>query len=143
MTSKELVKRVINGWGFPIIEETDHVIVTRYQMNYVQIGSLQEDTNGIAVMLCSVFKADNEREMILALKTCNELNFRMMQVKFYIDHDNDLVISSEFFYNNEDEVEDQLNTAMNAVISGKKRYISQYKDTEADDKILRELYEQS
>lgn len=141
MTSKELVKQALENWRFPVLEENDTTIVIRYQMNYVHITSLNEETNSIAVLLTNIFTADNEREERLGLKTCNELNYRMMQVKFYIDSDKDLIMSSEFFYNNEDDVEAQLNMALHAVVTGKKRFVSQYKETEAEDRLLQELNE--
>lgn len=141
MTSKELVKQALENWRFPVLEENDTTIVIGYQMNYVHITSLNEETNSIAVLLTNIFTADNEREERLGLKTCNELNYRMMQVKFYIDSDNDLIISSEFFYNNEEDVEALLNMALHAVVTGKKRFVSQYKETEAEDRLLQELNE--
>lgn len=142
MTSKELVKQALEKWRFPVLDEGENTIVIRYQMNYVHIASLNEESNSIAVLLTNIFSAENEREERLGLKTCNELNFRMMQVKFYIDSDNDLIISSEFFYNTEEHVEAQLSMALHAVVSGKKRFVSQYKETEAEDKLLQELNEQ-
>lgn len=142
MTSKELVKQALENWRFPVLEENDTTIVIRYQMNYVHITSLNEDSNSIAVLLTNIFSAENQREELLGLKTCNELNYRMMQVKFYIDADNDLIISSEFFYNTEEDVEVLLNMALHAVVTGKKRFVSQYKETEAEDKLLQELNEQ-
>ena len=142
MTSKELVKQALEKWRFPVLDEGENTIVIRYQMNYVHIASLNEESNSIAVLLTNIFSAENEREERLGLKTCNELNCRMMQVKFYIDSDNDLIISSEFFYNPEEDVEAQLSMALHAVVSGKKRFVSQYKETEAEDKLLKELNEQ-
>ncbi len=74
MTSKEIVKQTLEKWRFPILQEAENAIVIRYQMSYVQIGSLQEDTHAIAVTLTGIFTADDEREAGLALKACNELN---------------------------------------------------------------------
>lgn len=142
MTSKELVKQALEKWRFPVLDEGENTIVIRYQMNYVHIASLNEESNSIAVLLTNIFSVENEREERLGLKTCNELNFRMMQVKFYIDCDNDLIISSEFFYNTEQDVEAQLRMALHAVVSGKKRFVAQYKETEAEDRLLQELNEQ-
>lgn len=142
MTSKELVKQALEKWKFPVFDEGENTIVIRYQMNYVHIASLNEESNSIAVLLTNIFSTENELEERLGLKTCNELNCRMMQVKFYIDSDNDLIISSEFFYNKEEDIEAQLSMALHAVVSGKKCFVSQYKETEAEDKLLQELNEQ-
>lgn len=139
MTSKEIVKLTLEKWRFPILQETENAIVIRFQLNYVQIGSLQEDTLAIAVTLTGVFTADDEREARLALKACNELNYRMMQVKLYLDEDNDLVIASEFFYKNDEDVGFLLNYALQAVVTAKKRFIQQYEAVVDEDKLIQEL----
>ncbi len=139
MTSKELVKLTLEKWKFPVLQETDNAIVIRYQMNYVQIGSLLEDSHSIAVTLTGIFSADDDREMQLGLKTCNDLNFRMMQVKLYINDDNDLVIASEFFYKTEDDVESLLNFSLQAVVAAKKKFIQQYEAVVDEDKLIQEL----
>ncbi len=139
MTSKEIVKQTLEKWRFPILQEAENAIVIRYQMSYVQIGSLQEDTHAIAVTLTGIFTADDEREAGLALKACNELNYRMMQVKLYLDEDNDLVIASEFFYKNDEDVEFLLNYALQAVVTAKKRFIQQYDAVVDEDKLIQEL----
>lgn len=142
MTSKELVKQALESWRFPVLEENESTIVIRYQMNYVHIAALNEESNGIAVLLTNIFSVEDQQEELLGLKTCNELNYRMMQAKFYIDSDNDLVISSEFFYKTEDDVEALLKMSLLAVVTGKKRFVSKYKEIEAEYKLLQELNEQ-
>ncbi|MCM1140246.1 MAG: hypothetical protein NC453_16895 [Muribaculum sp.] len=139
MTSKEVVIQTLEKWRFPILQEAENAIVIRYQLNYVQIGSLQDDTHAIAVTLTGVFSADDESEARLALKTCNELNYRMMQIKLYLDEDNDLVIASEFFYKDDEDVELLLNYALQAVMTAKKRFIQQYKAVVDEDKLIQEI----
>lgn len=140
MTSKEIVKQTLEKWNFPVLQEGENAIVIRYQMNYVQIGSLQEDSHAIAVTLTGVFTADDEREARLSLKACNELNYRMMQVKLYLDEDNDLVIASEFFYKDDEEF--LLNFALQTVVTAKKRFIQQYEAVVDEDKLIQELSEE-
>lgn len=142
MTSKEVVKQALEKWRFPILQEAENAIVIRYQLNYVQISSLQDDTHAIAVTLTGVFTADDEREARLALKACNELNYRMMQVKLYLDEENDLVIASEFFYKNDEDVEFLLNYALQAVVTAKKRFIQQYEAVVDEDILIQELNEE-
>lgn len=142
MTSKEIVKQTLEKWNFPVLQEGENAIVIRYQMNYVQIGSLQEDSHAITVTLTGVFTADDEREARLSLKACNELNYRMMQVKLYLDEDNDLVIASEFFYKDDEDVEFLLNFALQTVVTAKKRFIQQYEAVVDEDKLIQELSEE-
>lgn len=139
MTTKDLVKQTLAKWKFPVLKEVENAIIIRYQMNYVQIGSLQDDRHAIAVTLSRIFTAEDEREVRLALKACNDLNYQMMQVKLYLDEDNELVIASEFFFNNEEDVEFLLNIALQALITAKKRFIQQYEAVVDEDNLLREL----
>lgn len=139
MTSKELVKQTLEKWHFPILHEADNGLTIRYQMSYVNIGSLSEDNTCIAVSMSGLFKVENEKEMYFALKTCNELNFRLMQVKLYIDDEDDLVIGAEIFYKTEEDVEYLLNLALHAVITAKKKFMSQYEAVVEEDKLLQEL----
>ncbi len=139
MTSKEIVKQILEKWKFPVLQEAEYAIVFRYQMNYVQISSPQDDTNAIAVTLTTAFSADDEREVRLALKACNELNHRMMQVKLYLDEDNDLVIASEFFFRSDEDVEFLLNQALKLIVSAKKHFIPQYEAVVEEDNLIQEL----
>lgn len=139
MTIKELIKQALGKWHFPILQEADNGLTIRYQMNYVSIGSLSEDNTGIAVSISGLFKVENDKEMHLALKACNELNFRMMQVKLYIDNDDDLVIGSEFFYRTEEDVEYLLSLALQSVVTAKKKFTQLYKTVAEEDKLLQEL----
>ena len=139
MTSKEIVKQILANWKFPVLQEGENSMVIRYQMNYVQIASLQEGSNAIAVTLNGIFTADDEREERLALKAANEINYRLMQVKIYLDDDNDLAIASEFFYKSDDDVEFLLNYALQAVVTAKKKFIQQYEAVVDEDKLIQEL----
>ncbi len=139
MTSKELVRKLLEDRRIPIVNEEEHAFLIRYQMNYVQIGSLQENSRGIAVTLSAIFHADDEKEAFLGLKACNELNYRLMQVKLYLDDDKDLVIASEFFYKNEEDVEYQLDIALSAVLTAKKKFSAQYEAEVEEDKLMHEL----
>lgn len=97
MTTKELIKQVLDKWRFPILQENDNSLVFRYQMSYVQANITgDDDTNAIALTLSGIFSADNEEEMMLGLRTCNDLNCNLLQVKLYIDSDSDLIIAAEF-----------------------------------------------
>lgn len=139
MNSKEIVKQTLENWRFPVVQETENTIVLRYQMNYVQIGSLQEDSRAIAVTLTGFFNAEDAKEKSLALKACNELNYRMMQVKLYVDEDDDVVAASEFFYHDEDDVEFLLNLALKSVVMGKVRFQTQYEAAEEEYSLIQEL----
>ncbi len=140
MTTKELIKQVLEKWGFPILQENDNSLVFRYQMSYVQANITgDDDTNAIALTLSGIFSADNEEEMMLGLRTCNDLNCNLLQVKLYIDSDSDLIIAAEFFLKTPEDVEYLLTVALQSVIVAKKRFIQKYKELEDEAKLISEL----
>lgn len=140
MTTKEQIKQVLEKWGFPILQENDNSLVFRYQMNYVQANITGgDDTNGIALTLSGIFSADNEEEMMLGLRTCNDLNCNLLQVKLYIDSDSDLIIAAEFFLKTPENVEYLLTMALQSVIVAKKRFLQRYREIEEEAKLISEL----
>lgn len=139
MTSKEIVKRTLEKWRFPVLQESDTMVIIRYQLSYVQIGSLQDDSQGITVTLSGAFNADSKDKVRLALRTCNELNHQLMQVKFYLDEDNDLIIAAEFLYHDDEDVEYLLDFALHSVVIGKQRFQKQYCEVTEEDNLLQEL----
>lgn len=140
MTTKEQIKQVLEKWGFPILQENDNSLVFRYQMSYVQANITGgDDTNAIALTLSGIFSADNEEEMMLGLRTCNDLNCNLLQVKLYIDTDSDLIIAAEFFLKTPEDMEYLLTVALQSVIVAKKRFLQRYRELEDEAKLLSEL----
>lgn len=140
MTTKELIKQVLDKWGFPILQENDNSLVFRYQMSYVQANITgDDDTNAIALTLSGIFSADNQEEMILGLRTCNDLNCNLLQVKLYIDSDSDLTIAAEFFLKTPEDVEYLLTVALQSVVVAKKRFLQRYREIEDEAKLISEL----
>lgn len=140
MTTKEQIKQVLEKWGFPILQENDNSLVFRYQMSYVQANITGgDDTNAIALTLSGIFSADNEEEMMLGLRTCNDLNCNLLQVKLYIDSDSDLIIAAEFFLKTPNDVEYLLMVALQSVIVAKKRFLQRYREIEEEAKLISEL----
>ena len=140
MTTKEQIKQVLEKWGFPILQENDNSLVFRYQMSYVQANITGgDDTNAIALTLSGIFSADNEEEMMLGLRTCNDLNCNLLQVKLYIDSDSYLIIAAEFFLKTPEDVEYLLMVALQSVIEAKKRFLQRYREIEEEAKLISEL----
>lgn len=140
MTTKELIKQVLEKWEFPVLQENDNCLVFRYQMNYIQANITGgEDTNAVVLTLTGVFSADDEKEMFLGLRTCNDLNYNLLQVKLYIDSDSDLIIASEFFYQTPDDMEYLLNMSLQSVIVAKRRFTQKYRELEEEAKLILEL----
>lgn len=142
MTTKELLKQVLEQWGFPILEEKEHSLVFRYQMNYIQLNAMDGDSRSVAATLSGIFTADDEQDLKIGLKTCNDLNWHLLQIKLYLDGDNDLIIASEFFYKTEEDMEHLLLLSLKALITGKKQFIKKYKEYVEEEKLLSELNEE-
>lgn len=126
MRCKETVRETLEEWKFPILHEEDNAVVIRYQMNYIQITAIEDDVNGVAVTLTGIFTAENDREEILALKACNELNHRMMLSKVYLDEELDVVVAAEFYFRGEDDIDCLLDNALKAVVLAKTQFINKY-----------------
>lgn len=140
MTTKEQIKQVLEKWGFPVLQENDNSLVFRYQMSYIQANITGgEDSNAIALTLSGIFSADDEREMLLGLRTCNDLNCNLLQVKLYIDSDSDLIIAAEFFHKTPEDLEYLLTMALQSVIVAKKRFLQKYRELEEEAKLISEL----
>lgn len=140
MTTKEQIRRVLEKWRFPILQENDNSLVFRYQMSYVQANITGgDDANAIGLTLSGIFSADDEEGMTLGLRTCNDLNCTLFQVKLYIDSDSDLIIAAEFFHKNPDDMEYLLTRALQSVIVAKKRFIQRYREIEDEAKLISEL----
>ena len=140
MTTKELIKQVLEKWRFPVLQENDNSLVFRYQMSYIQANIYSgADSNSVALTLTGIFSADDEKEMFLGLRTCNDLNYNLLQVKLYIDSDADLIIASEFFYKTEDDMEYLLTMALQSVIIAKRRFAQKYSELEEEAKLISEL----
>ena len=125
------IRNVLEKWGFPIIKDQESHIVFRYQLNYIQVNTSETDTSrAVAVTLANIFSADDEKEMFLGLRACNELNCNLLHVKLYIDAEADLILASEFFYQSDSEVEFLLEMSLESLIRAKKSFIDKYNELE-------------
>lgn len=140
MTTKEQIKQVLEKWKFPVLQENDNSLVFRYQMSFVQANITGGDeSNAIALTLSGIFSADNEKEMFLGMRACNDLNSNLLQVKLYIDSDAGLIIAAEFFHKSPEDLEYLLTMALQSVIIAKKRFAQKYNELEEDAKLMSEL----
>ena len=140
MTTKEQIRQVLENWGFVILRESDNSLVFRYQLNYVQANVTEDDdTTAIALTLSGIFTADDDNEMSLGLRVCNELNYKLLQVKLYIDDDSDLIIASEFFSRTPEDLEYLIRTSLQSLVVSKRRFLQRYDEVEEEAKLLSEL----
>lgn len=140
MTTKEEIMQVLEKWKFPILQDNDNSLVFRYQMSYIQASITGHDgDHAVALTLSGIFTADDDKEMILGLRACNELNCNLLHVKLYIDSDSDLIISAEFFHKSPAEMEYLLTMALHSIIAAKKRFLQKYGELEEEARLISEL----
>ena len=140
MKTKNLLKDILGKWNFPVLKETDTSLVFRYQMNFIQANlNNDDDMDTVSLTLAGVFTAENDEEMFLCLRACNELNFSIFHVKLYIDADADLVIASEFFYNDEKNLENLFKSGLDVMLVSKKKFLEKYRELEDEAKLISEL----
>lgn len=143
-TGKELIKQVLEKWRFPVVAENETGVLFRYQMSYIQANhSGDENSDAITMNLEGIFSADNENEILAALKTCNELTSNLLHVKMYLNNENKLIIGSEFFYRTEEDMEYLLNMGLQTIILAKKRFLERYEEIEEEIKLMAELDNQT
>lgn len=139
MKTKELVKQVLEKWGFAIVKETDTKLVFHYQMNAITMSVINFGENdAVALSLAEIFSADDYDEYCRAIRVCNDLNTHMILAKLFVDPESDLIVTSEFFYKTEDDMEYLLTKGLQAVIAGKIHFIKKYEELEDEDKLISE-----
>lgn len=108
-------------------------------MNIIRVWFQEGDSRGVAVSLSGLFTADNDTELALAYKVCNDLTARLIQVKLYLDEDNELVMASEFFARTREELEYCLEIACHNLINAKKQFTTAYSEAEENQRLIDEL----
>lgn len=143
MTTKKLIEQVLEKWEFPILESIDNSVLFRYQMSYIQANATDnEDSRSATLSLSGFFTADNEKELLLCLHACNDVNHNLIHVKAYVDSDSALMITSEFFFKTEDDFEHLMNMSLRTMITAKRRFARKYEELEAEAKLISELEEE-
>lgn len=129
MNTKQLIKQALEKWEIPILKETDSYLVFPFKgSNIVAQQSGEQEENTIVLFIPGVFRAHDSRNMFLALHVCNELNRDLLQVKTYIDTDDDVIISSEFFYHADEDLEFLLKAALLSLVIAKEQFVNKFNE---------------
>lgn len=141
-TTKELIMEVLAGWGFPLLREEERHVSFRYQLLVVSGSEAgTEDRPAVGLTLVGLFKVDNEKEMEMGLRACNDVNEGLLHVKAYIDKDGDLILASEYFYKSEEDMEYLMKEGLDSLVAARKRFIAKYQELEEEARLLAELAE--
>ncbi|MGM9817308.1 MAG: hypothetical protein ACI304_09690 [Lepagella sp.] len=142
--NKELFKQLLGKWRFPIIEESEGRMMFRYQMSYVVINVNEGGVNNaVSVRLPNFFTADDDKVMSLALRTCNDLNYNLYQVKCYVEPSAYLTLSTEFFCSDDQNIEEVLKMTLQNIIIAKQFFIRRYHELEEEAQLLSEIEQDS
>ncbi|MGN0237994.1 MAG: YbjN domain-containing protein [Lepagella sp.] len=142
--NKDLFKHVLEKWEFPIIDESEGRMMFRYQMSYVVINVNEGGVNNaVSVRLPNFLTADDDKEMSLALRTCNDLNYNLYQVKCYVEPSANITLSTEFFCSDDENLEEVLTMILQNIILAKKFFIRRYHELEEEAQLLSEIEQDS
>lgn len=119
MKAIELVKNAIEEYGFRIVECDELTIMFRYQLNPI-LARVDEDDRFVALIMARAAEVDEE-ERFRYLEICNELNKEVKQVKAYLGEEEYVVLSSEFFYEHDEDVRAFVRYGLHLLSDTKKR----------------------
>lgn len=140
MTTKDSIKAVLNKWGFPILREEECCVVFRFQMCYVQANIPSEgDSLSVGLTLAGFFHASTQKEREMAVRVCNDLNFRLFHAKAFVDTDDDAIITSEYFYLTSEDMEYLMHSALHAIVDARKNFIEKYREVQEEARFLSEI----
>lgn len=83
--------------GFRPSRDKDDDIYFKYQGMTVCIDSYADDSEFLRVMIPNIWSIDSEDERELALRSANDVNFRLKAVKIFVHSGDDVHVSIEFF----------------------------------------------
>lgn len=137
---KEPIRQILNKWDFPILEENENSLIFRYQMNYIQVSVTGDEYDkAISLSLSGFYYAKSEKEMMIGLCTCNDLNCNLLQVKLYIDSDSTVNIVSEFFLKSEVDLEYLFKMGLQTMVVAKKHFFRKFDEIQEESNIISEL----
>ena len=137
--NNDRLKEILADWGFPVLEENGNSVVFRYQLSHVQATlNVREDVWTAYVLSLTTHHADNAYERELALKTCNAVTSSMLVGKAVIDDEDDVIITTEFYFEG-DDFETILERNLETLVMTKSRFHNMLKENREVDDILSQL----
>ena len=118
----EYVKNYVSKKEYEILGEDENHMTIWSQLNNVFIFFHKEEEDFVTVMM-SNFDEVTEENFSEIIMRCHDLNEQLMQVKFYTINNN-VVVSSEFYFLEEKDLEFQFEKALEGLVNGKVQYLS-------------------
>jgi len=108
MNKKELILQTLEKMGYKPEIDGDGDILVRYQMKTIVVFVGDEEDSYVAVLLPQFHEiADGEETLVLA--TCNKMTRELKLAKVFVEQTfKNVSASCEFFYANEEALEDSL-----------------------------------
>lgn len=120
MDTYQLIKDCIAVHKYQIVEEEGSCIVFRYQMNLMQIWAKENNDHFISIVLPNFAEVTDDNLSDVIMK-CHKLNADVKQVKLYT-YNNMILAAAEIYYQNEDDIDFQMQIALKNLILAKVQY---------------------
>ena len=112
MNKKELILQTLEKMGYKPEIDGDGDILVRYQMKSIYAFVGDEEDSYVVVLLPQFYEMEDGEES-LVLATCNKMTRELKLVKVFVDHTfKNVSASCEFFYANEDSLEQSLDKSL-------------------------------
>lgn len=118
----QAVADVVESWGFPVLERDERSVLFRYQLNYIEVVASQGDDNFLSVNLNNFYEIETDKEKSLLDRVCNDLNYKLMQVKAYHNDKFETTLSFEFFFESPTCIDFMLRKGLEGVVQAKRDF---------------------
>ncbi|MBO6092073.1 MAG: YbjN domain-containing protein [Oscillospiraceae bacterium] len=126
MNKKELIQSFLEKMGYPFKEDSDGDLEVTYQMKEIYI-ILSGDEEAYVSMLLP-FHSVEEDKITFELAVCNRLNRMLKNMKMFVDESLTMLSASfDFYYANEESLEENLRRGFHALAVARSIY---YKESE-------------
>ena len=116
----EYIRNYISERKFEILGEDDNHLAFKYQLNNIYVFFNEEVEDFVSFTLSNFDKVTEENFSEIIMR-CHNLTRQLMQVKFYTI-DETVIASYEFHFLDEDDLEFQIETALDCLINAKVQY---------------------
>ena len=118
----QAVADVVESWGFPVLERDERSVLFRYQLNYVEVVASQGDDNFLSVNLNNFYEIESPAEKAVVDTVCNDLNYKLMQIKAYRNDKYEPTLSFEFFFDSPASIDYLLRKGLEGVVQAKRDF---------------------
>lgn len=120
METYQLLKEIIDNFGYKVIEDNGERLVFSYQFNSVHLWT-NDDDDHFVVMAITGFAEVNEDNFADIIMKCHKLNEELKQAKFYTVNDM-IIVTAEFYFLEKNDLEYQIKHALSNLALAKGKF---------------------